>query len=66
MVERPLDTAEWDKQELKLRLEQVDGPDQVNRLYKKDGAWLNESVGRRLGHVRLRRLLQGHDEALSD
>lgn len=45
MIERPLDQAEWDKQEIKLRLEQFDGPDQVNRLYKKDGEWLNESVG---------------------
>jgi len=45
MVERALDQAEWDKQEIKLRLEQFDGPDQVNRLYKKDGEWLNESVG---------------------
>ena len=45
MVERPLTQAEWNKQDLTLRLDRYDGPETKNRLFKKDGDWQNESVG---------------------
>jgi hypothetical protein len=43
--ERPLSDEEWAKKDLKLRHEEFDGPDAVNRLWKEKGEWLNESKG---------------------
>lgn len=41
--ERPLSAEEWEKKDLKLRNDKLDGPDAVNRLYLEDGDWMNES-----------------------
>lgn len=45
MVDRPLSAEEWAKKDLKLRKDDFDGPDTINRLWKEDGEWLNESKG---------------------
>ena len=45
VVQRVLDRSEWDRADIKLRNEPLDTPEQVNRLYAKDGEWLEESVG---------------------
>jgi hypothetical protein len=41
--ERPLSKEEWTKKDLKLRNDDLDGPDAVNRLYLEAGDWMNES-----------------------
>lgn len=41
--ERPLSAEEWAKKDLKLRKDDFDGPDAVNRLYFEAGDWMNES-----------------------
>jgi hypothetical protein len=42
-IERPLPEAEWNSGDLRLRNDDGDGPDAVNRLYKDNGAWMNEA-----------------------
>jgi hypothetical protein len=41
--ERPLSKEEWSKKDLKLRNDDLDGPEAVNRLYLEAGDWMNES-----------------------
>ena len=41
--ERPLSKEEWQKKDLKLRKDDFDGPDAMNRLYFEAGDWMNES-----------------------
>lgn len=43
MQERELSKEEWESRDLKLRLDRWDLPDTVNRLWKEDGDWMNES-----------------------
>ena len=46
VVERPLESEEWDRSDLKLRSASPNSPDEANRLYKlADGGWMYESVG---------------------
>jgi hypothetical protein len=42
-IERPLSDEEWKSGDLKLHNDDSDGPDAVNRLYRRNGAWINEA-----------------------
>jgi hypothetical protein len=42
-IERPLSDKEWNSGDLKLRHDDVNGPDALNRLYRDDGVWMNEA-----------------------